>query len=1204
MHIKSVVVCGFRSYKEEVVVESFSKGQNVVIGRNGTGKSNMFDAIRFGLLTERFSNLRQDERQGLLHEGAGKHVMSAYVEITFCNRDGRLPLDTEEVVLRRTIGVKKDEFFLNRKHITKQDVYHLLESAGFSRSNPYYIVQQGKVNALALMKDKDRLELLKDVAGTKVYEDRRVESLKIMQDAQSRREKILEVISYIEGRLNELEEEKDELKEYQELDKEKRALEYMMHEKELQNVRLELEAIERSRVEEAYMSNELHAKELELADLVKQANENIHRVTEDLANWNREKIAMETERSELMQAKYALEMEVKELKEGVSQDMSTSKSLKQEMAAIQSQCNAIEKELADQWIPEYESLTNALSDAKQTQTALSLEADTLISKKSRKSQFKTQKERDAFLTAEINELSSLIKRKEKECSTVNHSIAASESRQDQYRRDLEEQRAKMEHYRSQLDEYGRSILQLKEKRNNVSEIRKDRWREESKISHEVKHISEQLSKSESVLQTTMAYDVRRGLDIVKEWRDTGKFRGIYGPLIELVEPVDDRFCVAVDEAAGGSFFHVVVDTDETATRIMRELEKHNLGRVTFLPLNRLKVNDDVNYVTNDDVVPLIDKLNFSREIRKAVLTAFGRKLLCRDLDTCAEYAEKTDMDCLTLDGDMVHRRGGLNGGYKDPKKSRSRAQMEVKANEKRLESVKKEAKNVRIAAQQADQHVTSVLGEIQKQEAEKHHLVQLYEQLQDEYERLQQLVAHDQDNVEEKKSMLSTWKREISELKAKHEALEIELTQKMQDTLSPTDARRLEELHNILTEMKVQERQQNQELEAVRSKKSNLEAILKDNLHRRLKEIQNQIAATSVWSLHASERKALVEMKSVDLQEATRAVERQDAQWKEVENHVTSCEEELRQEQQSLEKLKQQLADITQQLAEESVKADRILTKRRRLLQKREDVMRDIRELGTLPTSELEKFKNFSVKEISKKFTKCTEKLKSYSHVNKKALDQYVSFSEQRSTLIARKEELDAGDESIKELIEVLDRRKDEAILRTFKGVSHHFTQVFKELVPTGEGKMLILRGEDSPNESDTSTFVGIQIKVNFRGEGDSYLMSQLSGGQKALVALAFIFAIQRCDPAPFYLFDEIDQALDSTHRAAVAALIQRQAHSEENPAQFITSTFRPELVMVADEFYGISHQNKISNIQPMTKEESLAFIADIMASEEAVENP
>lgn len=137
-------------------------------------------------------------------------------------------------------------------------------------------------------------------------------------------------------------------------------------------------------------------------------------------------------------------------------------------------------------------------------------------------------------------------------------------------------------------------------------------------------------------------------------------------------------------------------------------------------------------------------------------------------------------------------------------------------------------------------------------------------------------------------------------------------------------------------------------------------------------------------------------------------------------------------------------------------------------------------------------------------------------------------------------------------------------------------------------------------------TFTGIQIKVNFRGEGDSYLMSQLSGGQKALVALAFIFAIQRCDPAPFYLFDEIDQALDSTHRAAVAALIHRQAHAsssdgngEYSGAQFITSTFRPEMVQVADQFYGIGHQNKISNVHSMTQDESLEFIANIMAEEE-----
>ena len=114
-------------------------------------------------------------------------------------------------------------------------------------------------------------------------------------------------------------------------------------------------------------------------------------------------------------------------------------------------------------------------------------------------------------------------------------------------------------------------------------------------------------------------------------------------------------------------------------------------------------------------------------------------------------------------------------------------------------------------------------------------------------------------------------------------------------------------------------------------------------------------------------------------------------------------------------------------------------------------------------------------------------------------------------------------------------------------------------------------------------------------------MMSQLSGGQKSLVAMALIFAIQRCDPAPFYLFDELDQALDSTYRKAVAGLIQRQANSEENPTQFICSTFRPELVAISNHCYGISHQDKVSNIYHLTKKDALKFIANLMSEEEAV---
>lgn len=291
-------------------------------------------------------------------------------------------------------------------------------------------------------------------------------------------------------------------------------------------------------------------------------------------------------------------------------------------------------------------------------------------------------------------------------------------------------------------------------------------------------------------------------------------------------------------------------------------------------------------------------------------------------------------------------------------------------------------------------------------------------------------------------------------------------------------------------------------------------------------------------------------------------------------------------------------------------------------ISKRDMYARKIQELGSLPKkSELDKVSGKSIQELMRILEGINKELKKYSHVNKKAFDQYVNFNEQREQLLKRKEELDLGAEKVKELIESLDRQKDEAINRTFRGVRKHFKEVFKEIVPDGAGE-LTMRTEMDEEDGDTddeasagdgqnfkaidkanpdiSLYRGIGIKVRFSAVGENYIMSQLSGGQKALVALALIFAIQRCDPAPFYLFDELDQALDSSYRASVADLIKRQANDENNPAQFIVSTFRPELVAAANAWFGISHQNKVSNLHSLSRSDSLHFIANLM-EEEAV---
>jgi structural maintenance of chromosome 3 (chondroitin sulfate proteoglycan 6) len=314
---------------------------------------------------------------------------------------------------------------------------------------------------------------------------------------------------------------------------------------------------------------------------------------------------------------------------------------------------------------------------------------------------------------------------------------------------------------------------------------------------------------------------------------------------------------------------------------------------------------------------------------------------------------------------------------------------------------------------------------------------------------------------------------------------------------------------------------------------------------------------------------------------------------------------------------------------------------------KRETYIKKIQELGSLPpTAELEHYKSSTIPSLMKSLEKVNKKLKQYSHVNKKAFDQFVSSNEQREGLLKRKDELDRGAAKVRELIENLDQKKDEAINRTFRGVSAHFKDVFKELVPLGAGELVmrtamddVEEGGKDPKEAgtdeedhsdndgspdkgskkkkksakskkalaynaenpDVSLYRGIGVKVRFSTVGENFMMSQLSGGQKALVALAMIFAIQRCDPAPFYIFDELDQALDSTYRQAVADLIHRQANSQDNPTQFITSTFRPELVAVAKNCYGISHQNKVSRIDPMSKADALQFIGNLMKEEEAL---
>lgn len=239
MYIKRVTVTGFKTYRTETTLDELTPHCNLILGKNGSGKSNLIDAVQF-VLSDKYAGLTGEEREKLLHEGAGVRATQADVEVVFDNSDKRIPIlfpsktsrESNEVVIRRTIGKKKDQILVNGSPCSNTDFQSMLESAGLSRSNPYNIVEQGKINALMKQASSQRLELLKEIAGTRTYDARKTESLKIMKDTDSRLKQIESVIGVLEARLKELEEESEEYKKFMALDTAKRGLEYSIYEKE------------------------------------------------------------------------------------------------------------------------------------------------------------------------------------------------------------------------------------------------------------------------------------------------------------------------------------------------------------------------------------------------------------------------------------------------------------------------------------------------------------------------------------------------------------------------------------------------------------------------------------------------------------------------------------------------------------------------------------------------------------------------------------------------------------------------------------------------------------------------------------------------------------------------------------------------------------------------------------------------------------
>ncbi|KAG2123371.1 RecF/RecN/SMC [Suillus cothurnatus] len=1195
MYIKTLTIQGFKSYRDQTQIEPFSPRHNVVVGRNGSGKSNFFAAIRF-VLSDAYTSMSREERQALLHEGVSvTTTLSAYVEIVFDNSDNRFPTGREEVILRRTIGLKKDEYSLDKKSASKADVMNLLESAGFSKSNPYYIVPQGRITALTNAKDHERLALLKEVAGTKVYEQRRTESLRIMAETDAKRTKINELIDYIDSRLTELEEEKEELREFQDKDKERRCLEYALYQRELEEVGEALEEIEEERRGEVHGANmrreQFDTREKEIQRLEQEISQAKH----SLQSLKISRKDAHSELNEFIRARTELECIVADLRTTSERDDS---ALKQELASVQQATRDKERELRD-LIPQWDKARTKESAEKRKMEEARSQLSALFAKQGRVNRFRTKAERDAYLKQEIASMeayqrarSAALDSTRKDVTQKTQNIAEMERRVDNIQGSLEDGRTRVK-------DIGEQVTALREQQTELIERRKEFWREDTKLDGLLAHASDELRGAERNLAGMMDKDTGSGLRAVDRIAERHNLEGVYGPLYRLFEIPDSTFSTAIELTAGNSLFHVVVDTDATAQKVLDIMLREKNGRVTFMPLNRLKPKQPI-IPPNQDALPLLEKLSYDSAHAKAFQQVFGKTWVCRDLTVAAAYVKSHGVNTITLDGDKVDRKGALTGGYHDVRRSRIEAVKNVATWRSKFDTEDKRAKEVKAAITTLEQEITKVTGKIQvlsvqQAQAKEAREVLLSDSvsLSRERERLHEGIVALENEADE----LET---ELSGIAQRLQGYSTELASPLTRALTNDEANLIDILGQQVDERRKRVLELSKSRTEFDSRKNLLEIELNESLRRKEKELQATLeplgdSANGEVSSADNLDARLRELKSLDASISTSTKRAQEA-----EKDFDKLTADLQELRSNLEKAQNQQSEDGRSVTKLQKNTERYLAKKQMLVGRKEECNRNIRDLGVLPEEAFEKYTNEKLDRLVKKLHTVNEGLKKFAHVNKKAFEQYNSFTKQRDQLLQRREDLDKSATSIEELVQVLDQRKDEAIERTFKQVASNFEEVFDKLVPAGRGRLIIQRridqdedeaideGDDT-QQSSIDNYTGISIKVSFNSKVDEGLrIQQLSGGQKSLVALATVFAIQKCDPAPFYLFDEIDANLDAQYRTAVANMIKSLSHS----AQFITTTFRPEMLVTADKFYGVLFNNqKVSSIRSIKREEAMEFV-------------
>ena len=1177
MYLKAVEINGFKSFGEKVYID-FNRGITSIVGPNGSGKSNILDAVLWVLGEQSYKNIRAKESQDVIFSGGKerKAATKAEVSLIIDNSDRYLDFDNDIVKITRRIHITgENEYLINDSKSRLKEIGNLFLDTGIGKT-AYSVIGQGKVERIINSSPKEIKNIIEEAAGIKKLQANRLEAQKNLGNIEVNLDKVEFILNETRENKNKIEKQAELAQKYIDLKDEKSSLAKGIYITELEQKEKNLIENEDIRVK----------SEEECSILQEKFDKTLNRLT-----------TIDLEKEEVKKQKILIDSRNKELKDVIS-------TKETEQAVTRERLDNFKK---DKLLKEEYSLHLENKIEKKLE-----EINTLIAKKEELSKNILEMEAaNKEFERKINELEAikvektdLIESRNKKIRDLELEKQLSSNEIENNERKLKSSLDEVETLKKELDEITKKEIANNEEKDLLNsqikakqeELAKTEERNEflvnqlseisktiNKLSQDIREYEYQEKTSSGKLEALIRMEESNEgfFKSVKEVLNSG-ISGIDGVLISLIK-FDDKLAKAIEAAVSGNLQDIIVEDKEVAKKCIAFLTERKLGRASFLALDTIKVSRREFKGNMPGVLGLAaDLVSAEDKYKKVVDFVFGGLLIVENIDVATDILNKNLFagNIVTVNGELVSSRGRITGG--ENQKSSINQIFERKKEIKVLEEKVSNLKS-KIVEESKRREDLSIKLENYENEIDK------IDSLEDSIRKKMELLKKDFENLSEKSERIS---KELRNIKFNIDDAEKYKTS-YQDRIN-SSVSNIEEIEKHINSLR-------KDLEAdeltLKETLANIDELNKQfsdtriiflNNKNSIEQYERDIISKENENLDLKEEKEKNSNVVIELSQNIEELEKNEEQLqKEIEEHIKIYNSEnrdievLNERENNLSNEERELSKDKSKLETDLLHSNDRLEKITEVIEKIKTDIENINEKLTELTDVTAKAIEVEKLKSSKDYLRSLEnKINNFGDVNLLAINEFKELKEKYDYLARERDDVVKSRKQVMDLIQEIDERIHEDFHTTYENINENFNKMCEETIRNTEGRLNIINPEDFDN-------CGIEIFVKFKNKKKQPL-SLLSGGEKSMVAIAFIMAIFMYKPSPFTFLDEIEAALDEKNTKNLLAKLR----DFTDKSQFILITHNKETMKESDSIFGVT-MNKEIGISKIVSPDKITKILD-----------